>query len=355
MKSFFRTTVRLTFFYLGLWRLGYRLYNLMKRKPLLLVFTFHRVTESARSQNYYMYYEKGIDREIFEWQLEGIASYFNVIGLDEFTDIVGGRSAPQRHSALITFDDADSEFVVYALPALKRRNFSSVMFAPTDFIDTDKRFWHLRISNIIHQLTPAKWAAVRSRADKLPAAIRQVISREFPESEAQRAALALDLNHRLDKEDIRDVLTIIDSWESIVGENFVLDIKCLSWDQLRALESDSVYIESHSVSHGKLANLEPGEIKRELLCSREKLERELGRKVRAISYPGGSYNEDVLRAAGETGYTLGFTTETGVCPYPLNGKELFRLPRFSLYGDSRPEIHYVLGLLPIKSMLGKKL
>jgi peptidoglycan/xylan/chitin deacetylase (PgdA/CDA1 family) len=354
MKSLMKKLARFTGYSLGLWRFGYRIHALTGRKPILVVFTFHRVTDSERSSKHYMYYEKGVGHRVFERQLEAISRYFQVVGLEDFIDLVTGRTQPEGHTALITFDDADSEFIEYALPVLRRFGFPSVMFAPTDFIETDRRFWHLRVSNLLHQLTPAHWDVMRRVADRLPPTIAEVLCGDFPADENARASLALALNHRLNEENIKDVLKIIESWEAIVGSTFVMDIKCMNWNQLRDLDSDSVYVESHSASHGKLANLEPGEIERELLSSKEVLERRLRKTVKAISYPAGSYNEDVLRAAQRTGYKIGFTTEAGLCNYPLTGLDLFRLPRFSLYGDTRNEIHYVLGLLPFKALYGRK-
>lgn len=342
-------------FRLNLWNLGFLLFRIKVSKPMLIVFTFHRVTDSKRSNAYYMYYERGMDCRVFDEQLKAINHYFDIVSLDEFIDILQGRRMPKRNSALITFDDADSEFVDYALPLLCERGIPSVMFTPTDFVDAANRFWHLRVSNIVRKLGPEHWTKFQHRAEELPARIREIVSRQFPSNETGKRNLALDLNHGFDKENIKHVMRIIDGWESIIGGEFVLGIGCMNWEQLRDLDRNNVAIESHSHSHGKLAQCEPAELRDELTCSKGKIESELGKSVKAISYPGGSYDERVVKTAQEAGYIIGFTTENGHCKYPMQGPELFKLPRYSLYGDTRDEIHYVLGTLAVKGMFGWRL
>jgi len=71
-------------------------------------------------------------------------------------------------------------------------------------------------------------------------------------------------------------------------------------------------IGSHGMNHKPLAELPPGELKRELLESRRWLEDQLGREVLAVSYPHGSASRGVREAAAEAGYALGLCSRTGV-------------------------------------------
>ena len=354
MKSA-KNAVKLLCRYLGLWHLGFALYRLKAGKPMLVVFTFHRVTDLEKSKHYYMHYEKGLDQAAFEKQLDAIGRYFHVADLPEFVEIVRGRKKPARHTALVTFDDADADFIPYAMPSLRRHKMPSVMFAPTDFIATERRFWHLRVSNAIHKLTPENWVTVQRQSNVLPESIRRLIQGEFPAHEEDKAQIALKLNYLFDKEDMGAVLKVIENWETILGQDFVLAIRCMNWDELRGLSGDNVYIESHSASHGKLGQLAYDGVERELRESKIRLENELHRPVTAISYPAGSYSEVVLDAASRTGYEVGFTTQTGLCPYPADGTEIYKLPRYSLYGDTDIEIEFTLGRLAISGLLGTKL
>lgn len=73
------------------------------------------------------------------------------IELREFTEIVSGSRPPRRgagNCTLLTFDDADSEFLTAALPILHEQGLPGVIFAPTAYIGNANRFWHLTISSI---------------------------------------------------------------------------------------------------------------------------------------------------------------------------------------------------------------
>jgi len=85
---------------------------------------------------------------------------------------------------------------------------------------------------------------------------------------------------------------------------------------------------SHTVSHRRLGELTWAEVQDELVMSKGVLESILGRTVNAIAYPQGSYNENVLAIAQNTGYVTGFTVREGVCYKNSPDLELRRIPIF---------------------------
>ncbi len=83
----------------------------------------------------------------------------------------------------------------------------------------------------------------------------------------------------------------------------------LSWKQLREMRSCGMLVGSHGITHRFLTRLSPGELERELLDSRRRIEDELGEPVDALSLPGGRFSSRVLHAARYAGYRLVFTSE----------------------------------------------
>lgn len=77
-------------------------------------------------------------------------------------------------------------------------------------------------------------------------------------------------------------------------------------DQIKKLAGPLVTFESHTKNHLHLAGLSLSEAEKEMVKSKEFLESITGRKVRAIFYPYGSYNENVKRLAAKAGYLFGF-------------------------------------------------
>jgi len=85
----------------------------------------------------------------------------------------------------------------------------------------------------------------------------------------------------------------------------------LSWDQLLEMQDQGFEIQSHTLNHKPLESLSSHLIKVELEDSRKILERRLGKAVRFISFPHGSYNKVVLQLAKNLGYCGGCTSNIG--------------------------------------------
>ncbi len=81
-----------------------------------------------------------------------------------------------------------------------------------------------------------------------------------------------------------------------------IDEKVMSTNQLVNLPPDIVKIGSHGKSHSPLAKLNNEEIKNELEGSRQLLEQMLGREVRLLALPHGSFTPDIEEISLRAGY-----------------------------------------------------
>lgn len=107
----------------------------------------------------------------------------------------------------------------------------------------------------------------------------------------------------------------------------------VTWDQLRELAAGGWLVESHSASHVDLREQPPAELRRQLVESRSRIEREIGRRVDFLSYPSGRYDQRVVDAAGLAGYRAAVTVENGS---RLTLRQLFWLPRVRIHGTDDP-------------------
>lgn len=77
----------------------------------------------------------------------------------------------------------------------------------------------------------------------------------------------------------------------------------MSANQIRELQiNDLVSIGSHTMSHLSLLKLTRDEIQKELVDSRQTLERILGEDVKILSFPHGDFSEEILTLAKSAGY-----------------------------------------------------
>ena len=92
-------------------------------------------------------------------------------------------------------------------------------------------------------------------------------------------------------------------------------------------------IGSHGHAHTHLAKMPPQDVTSDLKHSKDWLEQIVQKPVTTLSYPHGSYNNDVVRIASEIGFEFAATSKWGV--FEVGTKKL-EIPRIDIWSqDSR--------------------
>jgi peptidoglycan/xylan/chitin deacetylase (PgdA/CDA1 family) len=104
------------------------------------------------------------------------------------------------------------------------------------------------------------------------------------------------------------------------------ELLTMPWETLCDFAADGIEIGSHSVSHPHLTELSDGELRDELVDSREEIEARVGRPCRFLAYPYGDNDARVRSAARRAGYLAAYTLRAG---WP--GADPFALPRVDIY------------------------
>jgi peptidoglycan/xylan/chitin deacetylase (PgdA/CDA1 family) len=112
------------------------------------------------------------------------------------------------------------------------------------------------------------------------------------------------------------------------------DSKFLNQQELIELSKISgATIGSHGNAHSHLAKKSPQDVRSDLKHSKDWLEQVVQRPVTTLSYPHGSYNQDVISIASEIGFEFAATSNWGV--YEVGTKK-FEIPRIDIWSqDSR--------------------
>jgi len=100
----------------------------------------------------------------------------------------------------------------------------------------------------------------------------------------------------------------------------------MGWDSIRTLADLGFECGAHSMTHPRLARLSPDEQDRELGDSRRTIEDQIGRAVRHVAYPFGSFNAAVRDAADRCGYLTGCTVAPGIATLADDPLTLDRIP-----------------------------
>ena len=103
----------------------------------------------------------------------------------------------------------------------------------------------------------------------------------------------------------------------------------MGWRELRSLHDSGQLIGAHGWSHTLLTNCTQEDLDRELSGARLMLEDKLGTSITTMSLPGGRYNQRVLAACRQAGYTQIFTSVPRAEPIPPG----FLVGRLNVRGD----------------------
>ncbi len=350
MRQILKKMVAFALHRLGGARVLFTLHRVIKGRPVVVALTYHRIVDSRKTARYYTDYDRGLEARIFHDQIRTVRKHFDCVNMRDFIDILSGRRAPAGHTALVTFDDADSEFLTYAHPALAENAILATVMVPSNLVESDEQLWHVRVSNLVMSATPDHWETLRSRAAEWPGNVPAELTRRTIDSEAERRAACSAINRALDRVGHADVEAMLLAWEALIHPERHLDVHCMTWEQLRFLDAHQIGIESHTANHLKLTLLDHDSVLRELVDSKRMIEDKLGKKVLAVAYPQGYFDERVGEAACEAGYEAGFTTVKRPCRYPVTGSEMFKIPRMDVVGDTPQDVTLHLAKICLRSL-----
>lgn len=97
----------------------------------------------------------------------------------------------------------------------------------------------------------------------------------------------------------------------------------ITWDQLREMKADGFEVGSQTLSYCDLTKRRAGEddqaymarIKRQLLVSKQIIDRKLEQDTIYLAFPYGSYDQRVLNICDQVGYRIGLSVERGGNPF----------------------------------------
>ena len=101
-------------------------------------------------------------------------------------------------------------------------------------------------------------------------------------------------------------------------------------DEARQLHEAGMELGSHTLSHHAVRELSDGELRHEMVASREAVEAITGEPCLTLAYPSGNHDRRVERAAADAGYQLAFATKG-------ESWRKFAVPRVGAHPNAPPE------------------
>ena len=119
----------------------------------------------------------------------------------------------------------------------------------------------------------------------------------------------------------------------------------ITWDMAKELqESGVIDIQSHTVNHNSMTELNDEKLRQELIDSKKRIEEVLGKPADYVAYPTGTYNLHIAGIVQDCGYKGAFTIKYGNVDSLTNLYAIERLPVFrtsNTYEDFVDRLQYV--------------
>ncbi len=301
---------------------------------MLTIVMYHYVRDLARSRYPRI---KGLSVEGFRGQLDYIGQHYNVVRMEELIAAATDPAAtlPPR-AVLLTFDDGLRDHFTNVLPMLAERGWQGSFFPPArpisarTVLDVHKIHFTLAAVDDQGSLVDVLFSELNERRDHWELSANEVYWRKLARATRLDPAEVIFIKRMLQRELPRalraEVTDVLFRRFVAADEQAFADELYVTWDQLREMGRQGMYIGNHGTTHRWLDTLSPREQQSEIDESLA-LMREVGAATErwVMCYPYGAHNDGLRRLLRARGCVLGLTTEVAVAD--LTRHDLLALPR----------------------------
>ena len=276
----------------------------------LYVLMYHRFSQTAETDK--------ISAVEFTAHLEYLSRHAKVLSLSETIETLKSGEALPPNAAVITIDDGYADSFDIAFLLLQKFQMPATVYAVTDFLDDKCWLWTDLMRFVLSKTTTENIRLEFAENDKIEAKLN---------GKQSRLETASRINARLKKmsNELKDskIAEIARDLKVEIPEKPTGDFAPISWEQAREMDAGKVQIESHTVTHPILTNINQTELDDELRESKKRLETKLNKNIKHFCYPNGNLNETVRKSVENAGYESAVTTaygfvETGANRFLLN-------------------------------------
>ncbi|MBA2555988.1 MAG: polysaccharide deacetylase family protein [Chloroflexi bacterium] len=263
-----------------------------------VVLMYHRVAEPESDVH-----GLSVPPRIFQRQMEFLKRAWHVMPVGEFVEANAAGRLPDRAVA-ITFDDGYLDNLENAAPILVRLGLPAMFFLTTQAMRGRPEYWWDTLERVLiasPEVPPALEVTVKGEPVRLETSTRD--QRMAAHARLHQAMVDGSLGER------DDCHRRIVAW---AGKSAPPpEARILSGGQMQELARlPGCAIGVHTVHHLGLPAQRMEVVGREIIESRQELERLLQRPVTVFAYPYGYYDDETTAAAGRAGLAAAFTCDS---------------------------------------------
>ena len=302
-KRFVKVLLGQTLGRTGLWD---RILRMWAQRHSTIVLSYHRVIEKWDRTLDYSQPGMTVTIATFDRQLSFLKEQFDIVPLGSLLTEGNIDRPASRARCVITFDDGWRDNYDLAFPVLRKHDIPATIFLTTDFIGTDRAFWHTELIYLLlrTELSQLTRDGIMSRPH--PSPVHHHLKRW---DRTGRVSCAHDVDPVIetvkamcDEDAIEELIHSFTQAGGLLRPLFAERKFFLDWDQVREMVASGIEIGSHGCSHRMLTRLSTDEAEAELVRSKAEIESRLGRIVQHFAFPNEAANGPLLTLAARAGY-----------------------------------------------------
>ncbi len=272
----------------------------------LIILNYHRIRlKDQLYSNPFLDYSYFTDVEQFSRQISWLKNNAKIISQSDLISVLnrGGKPDYERPCVMITFDDGYRDNYDLAYPILKKHNVPAVFFITSNMVENGELPWW---DIIVYMLKKTRKLSFRYEDHSFNLATDKFRAMVFFQ-EVMKTYPAPRTRHLLGE--ISEILEVQLPPSELQREHI------MTWDQVREMNQNGMDIGSHTHTHRVFSTISEMEIREELMFSKLMIENAINSPVLSVSYPVGEpqlISRETELLSMESGYTLGFTTNSGV-------------------------------------------
>ncbi len=285
--------------------------NRLWGKNFALILSFHRVVRDSKeaTDTPTLPY---LTVAIFENLIKYLHKNRRVITLDDWFS-----SQRKTSGVILTFDDGWRDNYLYAFPVLKKNRLPAIIFLPVEYIGSQKQFWQVKLYHLLKELSFETIESIEDPELRIKLA-------EVKKSDVNLEAFR-KFNGYLKTRPCHYLNQILSQLEGEANTDW--GPACMNWSEVKEMHRQGMIFGSHTSGHVILTVEDKETVARELVQSKQVLEKQLGETVRHFAYPSGAHNPEVKNSVRQAGYASAATTKedvntSGTDPFLLNRIEM---------------------------------
>jgi peptidoglycan/xylan/chitin deacetylase (PgdA/CDA1 family) len=280
--------------------------TLSSRRPVILL--YHDTPAAA--------FPTSLDRGVFERHVRFLTEHFDVISA---SDRRRSRRGIDRIQVLVTFDDGFRNNAEVAVPILRKYRVPAVFFVCSRHATPGRYLWFSYLRALERHFPGNGFTFRREFMDMTStqrgatvARLREHLLNLQPHPSAMYTAIENELPR------LEDFVSPGELEDRYAG---------MTEEQVQAIAADPLFdVGGHTADHPFLTRCTPDEATSQIETNRRWVERQTSRACRAIAYPSGDYDGQVLDSCERLGVGEGYAVAAR-----LRGRRELQLPRIGIY------------------------